>query len=104
MLAADAQGKNVVTVEGLGGEEGGGRQLQQASVDKGEVQCGFCRPGMIITAKSFLDETPPGGTGSKIGYLQKPLPLHRLQQDHRGDLLGERKEMRGRGFYTIMNC
>ena len=56
-LAVTAKGKEIVTIEGLasGGEL---HPLQQAFVDKGAVQCGFCTPGMILSAKALLDEDP----------------------------------------------
>ncbi len=55
MLAMDAVGKEIVTIEGL--ENGGGlHPLQKAFVEKGGLQCGFCTPGMILTAKAILDE------------------------------------------------
>jgi carbon-monoxide dehydrogenase small subunit len=56
-LAVDVQGKKIVTVEGLAqGEKI--HPLQKAFVEKGAIQCGFCTPGMILTAKAFLDENP----------------------------------------------
>ena len=55
MLAMDAVGKEIITIEGL--EEGGAlHPLQTAFVEKGGLQCGFCTPGMILTAKTILDE------------------------------------------------
>lgn len=55
MLAVDAVGHDIVTIEGL--EEGGIlHPLQTAFVEKGGLQCGFCTPGMILTAKAILDE------------------------------------------------
>jgi carbon-monoxide dehydrogenase small subunit len=56
-LAADVQGKNIITIEGLS-LEGKPHPLQEAFVEKGAIQCGFCTPGMILTAKAFLDENP----------------------------------------------
>ncbi len=55
MLAVDAIGKQVVTIEGLS-ENGDLHPLQSAFVDQGALQCGFCTPGMILTAKAILDE------------------------------------------------
>jgi carbon-monoxide dehydrogenase small subunit len=55
MLAVDAIGKQVVTIEGLS-EDGDLHPLQSAFVDQGALQCGFCTPGMILTAKAILDE------------------------------------------------
>ena len=57
MLAAQAQGKEITTIEGLEGEEGL-HPLQQAFVDYFAVQCGFCTPGMILSAKALLDKNP----------------------------------------------
>ena len=56
-LAVDVQGKKIVTIEGLA-REGKPHPLQKAFVEKGAIQCGFCTPGMILTAKAFLDENP----------------------------------------------
>jgi carbon-monoxide dehydrogenase small subunit len=55
MLAVDAGGKAILTIEGLA--EGGDLDpLQKAFVEKGALQCGFCTPGMILTAKAILAE------------------------------------------------
>jgi len=53
-----ADGRQVVTIEGL--EESGGplHPLQEAFIQRGAIQCGFCTPGMILTAKGLLDENP----------------------------------------------
>ena len=56
-LAADVQGKEIMTIEGLH-KDGELHPLQKAFVEKGAIQCGFCTPGMILTAKAFLDERP----------------------------------------------
>ena len=53
----DTQGKNITTIEGLA-RSGELHPLQKAFVEKGALQCGFCTPGMILTAKAFLDENP----------------------------------------------
>ena len=56
-LAVDVQGKEITTIEGLA-RAGRFHPLQKAFVEKGALQCGFCTPGMILTAKAFLDEHP----------------------------------------------
>jgi aerobic-type carbon monoxide dehydrogenase small subunit (CoxS/CutS family) len=57
VLAVEADGAEIVTVEGLAGDERLSA-LQQAFVDEGAVQCGFCTPGMLISAKALLDRNP----------------------------------------------
>jgi aerobic carbon-monoxide dehydrogenase small subunit len=54
VLAAEADGAEVVTVEGLA-EGDRLHPLQESFMEKGAVQCGFCTPGMIVTAKGLLD-------------------------------------------------
>jgi carbon-monoxide dehydrogenase small subunit len=61
-LAADVKGKKITTIEGLG-HPGKIHPLQKAFVEKGAIQCGFCTPGMILTAKAFLDENPHPSEG-----------------------------------------
>jgi carbon-monoxide dehydrogenase small subunit len=57
MLIAEAQGKEILTIEGL--SEGGElHPIQDAFVTHGAVQCGFCTPGLIMGAKSFLADNP----------------------------------------------
>jgi carbon-monoxide dehydrogenase small subunit len=57
VLLPDADQRDVVTIEGLAK---GGRlhPLQRAFINHGAIQCGFCTPGMILTAKAFLDKNP----------------------------------------------
>jgi aerobic-type carbon monoxide dehydrogenase small subunit (CoxS/CutS family) len=57
-LALQADGSEIVTIEGLAGEGGELHPLQQAFLDQGGVQCGFCTPGMLISAKALLDRNP----------------------------------------------
>jgi len=55
--AARAEGSEITTIEGL--RDGGVlHPLQEAFIEHGAVQCGFCSPGMILTAKSLLDVNP----------------------------------------------
>src|SRR5512139_1892506 len=65
MLAAQAEGHNIVTIEGLGeNPEMGWRKteglhpLQQAFVESGAIQCGYCTPAQILAAKALLDRNP----------------------------------------------
>ena len=57
VLAAEADGGQITTIEGLtDGDKL--HPIQQAFVDHGGLQCGFCTPGMIMSAKALLDENP----------------------------------------------
>jgi carbon-monoxide dehydrogenase small subunit len=57
-LAMACQGKRITTIEGMIREGGALHPIQQAFVDQGAVQCGFCTPGMIMSAKGLLDRNP----------------------------------------------
>ena len=57
MLAAQAHGKRVVTLEGMNDTPGAAR-LQRAFTGTGAIQCGYCTPAMILVAKALLDERP----------------------------------------------
>ena len=59
VLAVEADGAQVLTIEGLGDAEL--HAIQRAFVTSGAVQCGFCTPGMILSAKAFLDSAPQAG-------------------------------------------
>ena len=56
-LAVAAQSRAVTTIEGLA-RGGAVHPLQQAFIDSGAVQCGYCIPGTILAAKAYLDENP----------------------------------------------
>ncbi len=60
MLAADCGGQEIITIEGLE-VDGNLHPLQRFFLEKGAVQCGFCSPGMILSAKSLLDRVPCPG-------------------------------------------
>lgn len=57
MLAAQAEGKKITTIEGIG-QCGELHLLQEAFLRHGAIQCGYCTPGMILSAKALLDENP----------------------------------------------
>jgi carbon-monoxide dehydrogenase small subunit len=59
VLAAQCSGRSVTTVEGLAPpEEGRLHHVQQAFIDHGAVQCGFCTPGMVMSAVALLEQNP----------------------------------------------
>jgi len=57
MLAAQAEDKKIITIEHLA-KNGKLHPLQEEFINGGAIQCGFCTPGMILTAKALLDENP----------------------------------------------
>jgi carbon-monoxide dehydrogenase small subunit len=57
-LALQAAGSAVTTVEGLAGPDGELHPLQRAFLQEGGVQCGYCTPGMLMSAKALLDANP----------------------------------------------
>jgi carbon-monoxide dehydrogenase small subunit len=57
VLAASAMGQQIVTIEGIA-PEGAPSDVQQAFVDAGAVQCGFCTPGLIMATHSLLERSP----------------------------------------------
>jgi len=68
-LAVEADGREVLTVEGLGTPDAL-HPLQQAFVDHGAVQCGFCTSGMLLSAKALLDERPRPTEADVLHHLR----------------------------------
>jgi len=60
VLAVECDGARVVTIEGLA-HDGRLDPLQQALIDTGGVQCGFCTPGVLLSARALLDRSPHPG-------------------------------------------
>lgn len=68
ILAADCDGAEITTIEGLSSDLNNLHPIQEAFVEKGAIQCGFCTPGMILSAKYLLDTNPnPSEEEIKIG-------------------------------------
>jgi carbon-monoxide dehydrogenase small subunit len=63
VAAGQAEGRAVVTVEGLAGPDGRLSTVQQAFVEAGAVQCGFCTPGLLVAADELLERNPSPGDG-----------------------------------------
>jgi len=57
-MAPQADGRQVITIEGIRGPDGGPNDLQHAFIDYGAVQCGFCIPGLILAGEALLKENP----------------------------------------------
>ncbi len=57
-LAVLADGRDIVTIEGLEKENGRLDPLQESFIEHGAIQCGFCTPGMILSGKALLEENP----------------------------------------------
>ena len=58
VLATELDGSEITTIEGLGRSAEELHPLQKSFIEKGAVQCGFCTPGIIMTAKAFIDMNP----------------------------------------------
>ena len=57
-LAFEVRGRSVMTIEGLAADDGKLHPLQEAFIEHGGFQCGFCTPGMLLASKALLDENP----------------------------------------------
>ncbi len=83
MLAVQADGSEVVTIEGLT-DSGEVADLQEAFVERNALQCGFCTPGMLMTAAELLLEQQPEEQGGDQDVpVRQLLPLHRLSRHRR---------------------
>ncbi len=57
-LAVECEGKSITTIEGISNPDGTLHPIQKSFVENGAVQCGFCSPGIIMTAKALIDKNP----------------------------------------------
>ncbi|MCZ6547657.1 MAG: (2Fe-2S)-binding protein [Deltaproteobacteria bacterium] len=69
LLAIEARDREILTIEGLA-QDGKLHPLQQAFIEYGGLQCGFCTPGMILTAKTLLEENASPTEEDIIQYMQ----------------------------------
>jgi aerobic carbon-monoxide dehydrogenase small subunit len=58
MLTLQARGRSITTIEGLRGADGGLDPVQEAFIEHGALQCGYCTPGFVMTTKAFLRDCP----------------------------------------------
>ncbi len=58
VYAAKLNGRTVETIEGLSSNDGKLHPIQEAFLDEGAVQCGYCTPGMVMSTKALLDKNP----------------------------------------------
>lgn len=97
--AMEVEGRSVTTIEGLIGEGGRLHPIQEAFVEAGAVQCGFCMPGMVMSAKALLDENPDpteeeirrgisGNLCRCTGYVQIVDAIKIAAQKMRGSMRG----------------
>ncbi len=70
VLMKRAQDANITTIEGIAGPNGGLHPIQQAFIDYGATQCGFCTPGFMIATKVLLDKNPHPSTNEIYDALQ----------------------------------
>ena len=85
MLAVQADGAEVLTIEGLADGDTL-HPMQAAFWEKHGLQCGFCTPGMIMTAVDLLEHNPdPDRRRDPACHRGQLLPLHRLPEHRRGD-------------------
>ena len=68
-------GREVMTIEGLAGDGRDGRlhPLQQAFIDHGALQCGYCTPGMLLRAYAFLRENPKPSRAAIVAHMDRNL-------------------------------
>jgi carbon-monoxide dehydrogenase small subunit len=70
VFAADVAGAEVTTIEGMAGADGTLGTIQQAFQDHHGLQCGFCTPGMVMSAAALLAENPKPGEAEIRHYLE----------------------------------
>ena len=81
MLAAQAHGAKVTTIEGLAAADGTLHPMQAAFKECHGLQCGFCTPGMVMSAIDLVQRHPDADEAEiRERARRQPLPLHRLPQ------------------------
>ena len=93
MLAIQAHGAEITTIEGMANADGTLSPLQEGFRMMHGLQCGFCTPGMIVRAHRLLQENPsPTRGGDPRRHLRQHLPLHRLPEHRQGDPIRRRQD------------
>ena len=69
VLAASADGAEIATIEGMGAADGSLSRLQQSFQDHHGLQCGFCTPGMVMSAADLLERNPEPDEGEVRSWL-----------------------------------
>ena len=86
MLAVQVQGSEITTIEGLAPKDGELHPMQAAFRECHGLQCGFCTPGMVMSAVQLLRRQPEGRRGGDPrGARRQHLPLHRLPEHRQVD-------------------
>ena len=70
MFAAEAEGAKITTIEGMANADGSLGTIQQAFQDHHGLQCGFCTPGMVMSAAALLSENPTPSEAEIRDYLE----------------------------------
>ncbi len=93
VLAAQAQGATIVTIEGLAAADGTMHPMQAAFKDCHGLQCGFCTPGMVMSAIDLVQRHPKADEQTiRERARRQPVPLHRLSQHRQGGAAGCRRD------------
>jgi carbon-monoxide dehydrogenase small subunit len=99
-LAVWADGKTIVTTEGLTGKDGSLSKVQQAFVDEGAIQCGFCTPGFLLSATEIEKRHNDTGETYRDDELRKMLSGHLCRCTGYENILKAVKRLCGEAEYV----
>jgi carbon-monoxide dehydrogenase small subunit len=100
-LAVECEACSITTIEAIGAGNNGLHPIQQSFIENGAVQCGFCTPGIIVTVKALLDETPnpddneirealSGNFCRCTGHIKTVEAVKKVVQCHEGENRGQK--------------